>query len=62
MKMAMQLTLDGMIRALRVKLHTIGEDYEEAERRAMTRNEQALALLASESRRFALEAGDEFGR
>ena len=61
MKMAMQLTFDGMIRALRLKAHSVGEDYEEAERRAEERNERALALLASESRRLALEAGDEFG-
>jgi hypothetical protein len=25
-KIAMQLTLDGMIRALRLKAHTVGED------------------------------------
>ena len=30
MKLAMQLTLDGMIRALRLKAHAVGEDYEEA--------------------------------
>lgn len=60
--MAMQLTLDGMIRALRVKLHTIGEDFEETDRRAALRNEEALMLLSAESRRLALEAGDEFGR
>ena len=62
MKLAMQLTLDGMIRALRLKAHAVGEDYEEAGRRAQLRNERALMLLASESRRLALEAGDEFGR
>ena len=28
-KLAMQLTLDGMIRALRLKAHAVGEDYEE---------------------------------
>lgn len=61
MKIAMQLTFDGMIRALRLKAHAVGEDFEEAERRAEERNERALALLASESRRLALEAGDEFG-
>jgi hypothetical protein len=33
-KIAMQLTLDGIIRALRLKVHTVGEDYEEAVRRA----------------------------
>ena len=62
MKIAMQLTLDGMIRALRLKAHAVGEDFEEAERRAQLRNERALTLLALESRRLALEAGDEFGR
>jgi hypothetical protein len=60
-KIAMQLTLDGMIRALRLKAHAVGEDHEEAGRRAQLRNERALMLLASESRRLALEAGDEFG-
>jgi hypothetical protein len=60
--MAMQLTLDGMIRALNVRLHAVGDDFEEADRRAALRNEKALALLSAESRRFALEAGDEFGR
>jgi hypothetical protein len=58
----MQLTLDGMIRAMRLKMHMLGEDYEEAERRTAMRNENALTLLARESRRLALEAGDEFGR
>ena len=62
MKIAMQLTLDGMNRALRLKGHTVGEDYEEAVRRAEQWNERVLTLLGQESRRFALEAGDEFGR
>jgi hypothetical protein len=58
----MQMTLDGMIRALRMKAHEIGDDYDAAERRAEERNEMALTLLAQEARRYALEAGDEFGR
>jgi predicted RNase H-like HicB family nuclease len=58
----MQLTLDGMISAPRLKVHTVGEDYEEAVRRAEQWNERALTLLGQELRRFALEAGDEFGR
>ena len=62
MKIAMQLTLDGMVRALRLKAHAVGEDYEESERQAVLRNERALTLLSTESQRFALEAGDEFGR
>ena len=62
MKIAMHLTLNGMIHALRLRAHAVGEDFEETERRAEQRNERALMLLASESRRFALEAGDEFGR
>jgi hypothetical protein len=33
-KIAIDLTLDGMIRALRLKEHTVGEDYEAAVRRA----------------------------
>ena len=61
MKIGMQLTLDGMIRAMRLKVHTMGEDYDVAERRAAARNDDALTLLAAESRRHALEAGDEFG-
>jgi hypothetical protein len=63
MKIAMKLTLDGMIRALRMRAHELGEvDYDEAERRATRRNEKALTLLAQEARRYQLEAGDEFGR
>lgn len=62
MKMALQLTLDGMIRALRMKVHELGEDYDEAERLAVLRNEEALMLLAQEAWRVSLEAGDEFGR
>jgi hypothetical protein len=62
-KIAMQLTLDGMIRALRMRAHELAEvDYEEAERHATRRNEKALTRLAQEARRYALEAGDEFGR
>ena len=61
MKIAMQLTLDGMVRALRLKAHAAGEDYEEAERQAVLRNERALTLLSAESQRLSLEAGDEFG-
>lgn len=60
--MALQLTLDGMIRALRMKVHELGEDHDEAERLAVLRNEEALMLLAQEARRHSLEAGDEFGR
>jgi hypothetical protein len=33
-KIAMHLTLDGMVRALRLKEHTVREHYEEAMRRA----------------------------
>ena len=44
----MQVTLDGMIRAMRLKVHQIADDHEEAQRRAETRNETALTLLASE--------------
>lgn len=62
MKFVMQLTLDGMVRALRMRAHELGEDYDEAQRRAEERNETALTLLASEARRLSLEAGDEFGR
>jgi hypothetical protein len=62
MNFTMQLTLDGLVRALRLKAHGLAEDYYEEEyRRATMRNETALSLLAAESRRLALEAGDEFG-
>jgi hypothetical protein len=61
-KIAMQLTLDGMIRSLRLKAHTVGENYEEAVRRAEQWSEKTLTLLAQESRRFPLETGDECGR
>ena len=57
----MELTLDGLVRALRLKVHGLAEDYEEEHRRATMRNETTLSLLASELRRLALEAGDEFG-
>ena len=62
MKIAMQLTLDGMVRALRMRAHEIGDADDLAEQRAAERNETALTLLAQEARRYALEAGDEFGR
>ena len=61
MNLTLQLTLDGLIRAMRLKAHGLAEDHEEDHRRAIRRNETALSLLASESRRLALEAGDEFG-
>ena len=61
MKLTMELTLDGLIRALRLKEHGLAEDYEEEHRRATRRNDTALSLLASESRRLSLEAGNEFG-
>lgn len=59
--MVMQVTLDGMVRALRLRVHGLAEDREEEDRRAMTRNERVLSLLTAESQRFRLEAGDEFG-
>lgn len=55
MKFALQMTLDGMIRALRMKAHEMGEDYHEARLRARERNDAVLALLAEESRRSASE-------
>ena len=62
MKMAMQLTLDGLIRALRMKGHELGDDHDRVDRLAVLRNGEALMLLAQEARRVSLEAGDEFGR
>lgn len=62
MRFGLQVTLDGMVRALRTKLHDLGEEPHEMLSHARRRNETALTLLSEESRRFALEAGDEFGR
>lgn len=62
MKLALRLTFDGMVRAMRLKLLTVGEDHEEAHLRATRGNEKALTLLSEESRRHRLEDGDGFGR
>lgn len=62
MKFGLQLTMDGMVRALRIKLHDLGDDPDDMLRRAEQRNETALTLLSAESRRVVLEAGDEFRR
>jgi hypothetical protein len=62
MKLALHLTLDGMVRALRMKAHELADDQQEARRRERVGNERALTLLAAEGERFAEEAGDEFGR
>jgi hypothetical protein len=62
MRFGLQLTMDGLVRALRTKLHELGEDPQDMLRRAEQRNETALTLLWEESRRVALEAGDEFRR
>ncbi len=61
MNFALTLTLDGMVRALRMKAHELGDDPAAAFRRETRRNTEALALLGEESRRLRLEAGDEFG-
>jgi hypothetical protein len=60
MNFALRLTMDGMIRALRIKAHAIGDGYEPDWRNAEERNEEALTLLSAEARRHALEAGYEF--
>nr|WP_292772336.1 hypothetical protein [Mesorhizobium sp.] len=57
----MQMTLDGMVRALRIRAHQLGEDEDDVRRHRARRNETTLALLSEESRRHVLEAGDEFG-
>lgn len=62
MKLALQLTLDGMVRALRMRAHELADDQQEARRRDAIGNERALTLLAAEGDRFAQEADDEFGR
>ena len=62
MRFGLQLTLDGMVRALRAKMHDLGDEPYDALRRAERRNETVLALLSAEARRAALEAGDEFSR
>jgi hypothetical protein len=58
----MQLTLDGMVRALRLKAFDMGDDHRARLREAEERNETVLALLAAESRRASMEAGDELRR
>ena len=62
MKLAMRMTLEGMVRALRVRAHQLGEDEDDMRRHRARRNETTLALLSEESRRLELGAGDEFGR
>ncbi|MEW9806808.1 hypothetical protein [Mesorhizobium marinum] len=62
MNLAMQLTMDGMIRALRLKMHALGEDREEIRNRAVRRNAEALVLLSQEARRTRREVGHEPGR
>ncbi len=62
MKLALQMTLDGMVRALRMRAHELADYHQEARRRDAVGNERALALLAAEGQRFVEEAGDEFGR
>jgi len=62
MKLALQLTLDGMIRALRMRAHELADDHDESRRRDAIGNQRALTLLAAEGERFVEEAGDEFGR
>lgn len=62
MKLGLQLTLEGMIRTLRMKALELGEDYDDMRRNAEERNEAALALLAAETRRLVPEVGDESGR
>jgi len=62
MKLALQLTLDGMVRALRMRAHELADDPQEARRRDAIGNERVLTLLAAEGERFAEEADDEFGR
>jgi len=61
-KLGLQLTLDGMVRALRMRAHELADDHEEARRRDAVGNQRVLTLLAAESGRFAQETDDEFGR
>lgn len=53
--------MEGLIRALRMKAHEVGDNDDETLRDVTRRNETALTLLSEETRRFRLEAGDEFG-
>ncbi len=62
LKLTMQMTLDGMVRAMRMRTHQLAEDVDDMRRNRAKRNETTLALLSDEARRHALEAGDEFGR
>jgi hypothetical protein len=59
MKLALQLTLDGMVRALRMRAHELADYHQEARRRDAIGNERALTLLAAEGERFAEGADDE---
>lgn len=59
MKLGIRLTLDGMVRALRMKAFELGDDLYEMRQDAEARNAAALVLLTAESRRAAMEAGDE---
>ena len=49
MKMALQLTLDGMIRALRMKVHELGEDHDEADRAQLRSIARDLDLVVTGS-------------
>jgi len=61
-KLTMQLTLDGIVRALRIRAHHLVEDADDLRRSRTQRNETTLALLSDEAQRHAREAGDEFDR
>ncbi len=62
MKLAMSLTLDGLVRALRWKAHDLAEALEEAyldDRDTPQRDIQTRRLTAAEQARGE---GDDFGR
>ena len=62
MKLELSLTMQGMIRALRLRAQDVVEDVEAPRRRDAEGDNAARALLAEEGRRLGKEAGHEFGK
>ncbi len=60
MKVELSLTMQGMIRALRLRAQDVVEDVEAARRRDAKGDDAARALLAEEGRRLGRETGHEF--
>lgn len=62
MKLEMTLTMQGMIRALKLRAQDVAEDVEASRRREVGRDEAVRVLLAEEGRRLGREVGHEFGK